>query len=188
MPALLMRMSRRPNFCAAPLTKSRHAASLPTSACVKAILAPALSSSAATRWPRSSSRSQNATLAPSATKRLTVASPIPDAPPVTAATLPSSLPIIATFHSIANAHPRYVVSVRRAPPCWPGLGCPTLTAAQASGVRFRNLSGGLPRSDLGRIEPLPLAWSGDRLQRERTQALRRCRHPGFGEGGDLGSG
>src|ERR1043166_8263605 len=29
------------------------------------------------------------TLAPSATKRLTVASPIPDAPPVTAATLPS---------------------------------------------------------------------------------------------------
>jgi hypothetical protein len=31
-------------------------------------------------------------------KRLTVASPIPDAPPVTAATLPSSLPMFATFH------------------------------------------------------------------------------------------
>src|SRR5712691_7262982 len=47
-------------------------------------------------------RSQNATLAPSATKRLTVASPIPDAPPVTAATLPSSLPLFATFHCIAK--------------------------------------------------------------------------------------
>src|SRR5271154_3257480 len=47
MPALLMRMSRRPNFCAAPLTKARHAASVPTSACVKATLAPAVSSSAA---------------------------------------------------------------------------------------------------------------------------------------------
>ena len=52
--------------------------------------------------PRSPSRSQNATLAPSATKRLTVASPIPDAPPVTAATLPSSLPMFATFHCIAK--------------------------------------------------------------------------------------
>src|SRR5689334_1206120 len=54
------------------------------------------------RWPRSPSRSQNATLAPSATKRLTVASPIPDAPPVTAATLPSNLPMLATFHCIAK--------------------------------------------------------------------------------------
>src|ERR1700757_1204067 len=102
MPALLMRMSRRPNFCAAPLTKSRHAASVPTSACVKAILAPVVSSSAATRWPRSPSRSQNATLAPSARKRLTVASPVPEAPPVTAATLPSSLPMFATFHCICE--------------------------------------------------------------------------------------
>src|SRR5438309_5294872 len=59
MPALLMRRSRRPNFSAAPLTKSRHAASLPTSACVKPTLAPAVSSSAATRRPRSPSRSQN---------------------------------------------------------------------------------------------------------------------------------
>src|SRR5438067_13619545 len=38
MPALLMRRSSRPNFCAAPLTKARHAASVPTSACVKATL------------------------------------------------------------------------------------------------------------------------------------------------------
>ena len=41
MPALLTRMSRRPeSLRAAPSTKARHAASLPTSACVKAILAP----------------------------------------------------------------------------------------------------------------------------------------------------
>src|SRR5438094_718716 len=112
MPALLTRMSRRPNFCAAPLTKARHADSLPTSACVKATLAPAVSSSAATLWPRSPSRSQNATIAPSATKRLTVASPIPDAPPVTAAILPSSLPIFATLHCMRNADSRYILSFR----------------------------------------------------------------------------
>src|SRR5689334_22616710 len=49
--------------------------------------------SAATRWPRSTSRSAKATCAPSAMKRRTVASPIPDAPPVTAATFPLSCPI-----------------------------------------------------------------------------------------------
>ena len=37
------------NFSAAPLTKPRQAASVPTSACVNATLAPAASSSAATR-------------------------------------------------------------------------------------------------------------------------------------------
>src|SRR5690348_3558997 len=176
MPALLTRISRRPNFCAAPLTKSRHAASVPTSACVKAILAPAVSSSAATRWPRSPSQSQNATLAPSATKRLTVASPIPDAPPVTAATLPSSLPMFATFHCIAKR----ASTIRRIHPAGTALlarpGCPTLTGC---GIFKRPLSGpfdGLTRSDLGRIEPLPLAWSCDRLRRNLP-----VRH-GIGEG------
>src|SRR5439155_74380 len=47
-------------------------------------------SSAATRLPRSASRSAKATFAPSVTNRRTVASPIPDAPPVTAATFPFS--------------------------------------------------------------------------------------------------
>jgi CHAT domain-containing protein len=83
--------------------------------CVKVTLAPAVSSSAATRWPRSPTRSQNVTLAPSARKRLTVASPIPDAPPVTAATLPSSLPMFATFHCIAKRSS----TIRR---IHPGLG------------------------------------------------------------------
>jgi hypothetical protein len=81
----------------------------------------------ATRWPRSPSRSQNATLAPSARKRLTVASPIPDAPPVTAATLPSSLPMFATFHCIAKRSS----TIRRIHPAGTALlarpGCPTLT-------------------------------------------------------------
>jgi hypothetical protein len=57
------------------------------------------------RRPRSPSRSQNATLAPSATKRLTVASPIPDAPPVTAANLPLSLPMFAASHCITKRAP-----------------------------------------------------------------------------------
>jgi hypothetical protein len=93
---------------------------------VKATLAPALSSSAATRWPRSPSRLQNATLAPSATKRLTVASPIPDAPPVTAATLPSSLPMFVTFHCIAQR----ASTIRRIHPAGTALlarpRCPTI--------------------------------------------------------------
>src|SRR5205823_2508923 len=165
MPALLTRMSRRPNVCAAPLTKARHAASVPTSACVKATLAPAVSSSAATRWPRSPSRSQNATLAPSATKRLTVASPIPDAPPVTAATLPSSLPMFATLHCFAKR----ASTIRRIHPAGTALLAPAwvsdlnrLRKLQASAFgTFRWLT----PSDFGRIEPLPLAWSRDRLRR-----------------------
>src|SRR6516162_4802726 len=176
MPALLMRMSRRPNFCAAPVTKSRHAASLPTSDCAKATLAPAVSSSAATRSPRSSSRSQNATLAPSATKRLTVASPIPDAPPVTAATLPSSLPMFATFHCIVKR----ASTIRRIHPAGTALlarpECPTLTDC---GSFKRSLSGpfdGLTRSGLGRIEPLPLAWSCDRLRRDWAIAPPSANH------------
>ena len=97
MPALLIKISRRPKNRAASLTKLIHASSVPTSTCVKATVPP---SSAANRWPRSPSRSQNATRAPSATNRLTVASPIPDAPPVTAATLPSSRPMSVPFACI----------------------------------------------------------------------------------------
>jgi hypothetical protein len=83
-------------------------------------LAPAVFSSAATRSPRSPSRSQNATLAPSATKRLTVASPMPDAPPVTAATLPSSLPILVTFHCVGGLK---IIATRRS------LGSPAVLLA-----------------------------------------------------------
>src|SRR3984893_13108320 len=132
MPALLMRMSRRPNFSAAPLTKARHAASVPTSACVRAPWRPPVSSSAATRSPRSPSRSQNATLAPSATKRLTVASPIPDAPPVTAATLPSSLPMFVTFHCVAKRGS----TIRPFPNCRRSRPMQNLTLGTRSEVGF----------------------------------------------------
>src|SRR5512132_3090153 len=60
-------------------------------ASTKIALPPLASISAATRLPRSPSRSANATFAPSATKRRTVASPMPDAPLVTAAIFPVSL-------------------------------------------------------------------------------------------------
>src|SRR6516164_2216050 len=75
-------------------------------------------------------------------------------------------PCSPPFTALRNAHPRYAVSIRRAPPCWIGLGCPSLTDC---GSFKRLLSGpfdGLTRSDLGRIEPLSLAWWCDRLRRE----------------------
>ena len=74
-------------------------------------------------------------------------------------------PCSPPFTALRNAHPRYAVSIRRAPPCWIGLGCPSLTDC---GSFKRPLSGpfdGLTRSDLGRIEPLSLAWWCDRLRR-----------------------
>src|SRR5438876_1295631 len=68
------------------------AASVSRSTCAstKSAWPPVASISAATRLPRSTSRSANATFAPSATNRRTVASPMPDAPPVTAAIFPLS--------------------------------------------------------------------------------------------------
>src|SRR5439155_3710063 len=136
----------------------------------------AVSSSAATRWPRSPSRSQNATLAPSATKRLTVASPIPDAPPVTAATLPSSLPMFATLHCITKR----ASTIRRIHPAGTALlarpGCPTLTGCGSFGGPLSRPFDGLTRSDLGRIEPLPLAWSGDRFRREAVATGPPAKH------------
>ena len=61
-----------------------------TCASTKATWPPLAAISAATRLPRSTSRSANATFAPSITNRRTVASPIPEAPPLTAATFPFS--------------------------------------------------------------------------------------------------
>src|SRR3989440_3692005 len=87
MPALLTRTSSRPKRSAACWTKAAASASRSMCASTKSAPAPI---SAATRLPRSTSRSANATLAPSATNRRTVASPMPDAPPVTAAIFPLS--------------------------------------------------------------------------------------------------
>jgi hypothetical protein len=73
--------------------------------------------------------------------------------------------MFATFHCIAKR----VSTIRRIHPAGTALlarpGCPTLTGC---GSFKRPLSGpfdGLTRSDLGRIAPLPLAWSCDRLRR-----------------------
>src|SRR6266851_1455517 len=51
-------------------------------------------------------------------------------------------------------------------------GCPTLTGCGSFGGPLSRPFDGLTRSDLGRIEPLPLAWSGDRFQRISPSAVR----------------
>src|SRR5689334_3329640 len=73
-------------------------------------------------------------------------------------------PCSPPFTALRNAH-----TIRRIHPAGTALlgrpGCPTLTDCASF---KRPLSGpfdGLSRSDLGRIEPLPLAWSCDRLRR-----------------------
>src|SRR5207245_704919 len=90
MPALLTRTSSRPKRSAACRTNAAASASRSMCASTKSAWPPLASISAATRLPRSASRSANATRAPSATNRRTVASPMPDAPPVTAAIFPLS--------------------------------------------------------------------------------------------------
>src|SRR3989441_9651140 len=90
MPALLTRTSSRPKRSAACRTKAAASASRSMCASTKSACPPLVWIPAATRLPRSTSRSANATLAPSATNRRTVASPMPDAPPVTAAIFPVS--------------------------------------------------------------------------------------------------
>src|SRR5436853_4166838 len=83
-------MSSRPKRCAACRTKAAASSSRSTCASRNTTSPPLAAISAATRLPRSTSRSAKATLAPSVTNRRTVASPIPEAPPVTAATFPFS--------------------------------------------------------------------------------------------------
>src|SRR5215831_4277502 len=90
-------MSSRPKRCAAWRTKAAASASRSTCASTKTTSPPLAAISAATRLPRSASRSAKATFAPSFTNRRTVASPIPEAPPVTAATFPFSRAMVGTY-------------------------------------------------------------------------------------------
>src|SRR5207245_583243 len=83
-------MSSRPKRCAACRMKAAASASRSTCASTNTTSPPLAAISSATRLPRSASRSAKATFAPSFTNRRTVASPIPEAPPVTAATFPFS--------------------------------------------------------------------------------------------------
>ena len=86
-PALLNAMSSLPYFSTA-VAKSRSTSSLlATSVCT--YVPP---TSAASASPASSLRSATTTVAPSCANRRTVANPMPEQPPVTTATLPSSLP------------------------------------------------------------------------------------------------
>src|ERR1700730_14918597 len=84
------------------------------------------------------------------------------------------LPMFATFHCIAKR----ASTIRRIHPAGTALlarpGCPTLTGC---GSFKRPLSGpfdGLTRSDLGRMAPLPLAWSCEGALRVHVAALRKA--------------
>src|SRR6266481_4251865 len=87
-PALLCRMSRRPNFETAVSSIRRVSSSRVTSALTKTAAPPAPS----IRWtdsaPPASSRSATTMAAPSFASRSEVARPIPDAPPVMTPTFP----------------------------------------------------------------------------------------------------
>src|SRR5229473_4667550 len=77
-----------------------------------------------------------------------------------------AFPCSPPFIPLRNAHSRYV----RIHPTGTALlarpGCPTLTGCGSFGRPLSRPFDRLTRSDLGRIEPLPLAWSGDRFRRE----------------------
>src|SRR6185312_7479291 len=86
-------MSSRPKRRTASATIAETSDSLATSHRMKAISSPWPCALATERvsWPLASLRSATTTLAPSARKRMTVARPMPLAPPVTTATFPVSL-------------------------------------------------------------------------------------------------
>src|ERR1700683_438225 len=92
-PALLTSTSSRPKTSGAVATAAAQSASEVTSWCTyRQESGPRPS---ATWAPRSSSTSPNTTRAPSATKWRTCDLPMPRAPPVIRATLPSSLPMVS---------------------------------------------------------------------------------------------
>src|SRR5688572_25529488 len=90
-PALLMRMSRRPKASTACSTMRSHSLFRVTSPATTSALAPALRISPATVSRPAAFASLIATSAPSRAKRRAVAAPIPPAAPVTRATFPDSL-------------------------------------------------------------------------------------------------
>src|SRR5262249_19612807 len=104
--------------------KSVASSSRSTCASTNTTSPPLAAISAATRLPRSTSRSAKATFAPSFTNRRTVASPIPEAPPVTAATFPLSramlddLPLRAAIAALGTIRqPNVEIQVMVAPRC-----------------------------------------------------------------------
>ena len=90
MPALLTRMCSPPNRSIAVSTACCQSASLVTSRWTNTASPPASAISASTCWPSDSSTSPRTTFAPSEANRRASAAPIPLAPPLISATLPSS--------------------------------------------------------------------------------------------------
>src|SRR5277367_1426275 len=88
MPALLCRMSRRPNFETAVSSIRRASSSLLTSVLTKTARPPALSMRLTVSAPPFSSRSATTIAAPSFASRSDVARPMPDEPPVMTPTFP----------------------------------------------------------------------------------------------------
>src|SRR5205814_1520940 len=64
-----------------------------------------------------------------------------------------AFPCSPPFIALRKAHPRYVVSIRRAPPCLAQPGCPTLTGCGSFRRPFWGSFDGLTRSELGRTSP-----------------------------------
>src|SRR6056297_542109 len=97
MPALLTSTSKPPNERTAQSTTFAAALSSETSALTNSTPWLVSLRSLASCRPRSPSQSANTTCAPSPMRRRTVASPMPDAPPVTTATLPEKRLIAYTL-------------------------------------------------------------------------------------------
>ena len=89
MPALFTRMSSFPYFCTVASTTAFQSSSLVTSRRMNSAVPLARVMSAAIFLPSSSSMSAITTVAPSLAKRRAVAAPMPEAAPLTIATLPS---------------------------------------------------------------------------------------------------
>ena len=95
--ALLWRTSRRPNSRTAIATIAATWSSSLTSASMASARPPSSVMARATRSASAPRMSSTRTDAPSAAKSCAVASPMPDPPPVTIATLPSTRPIARTL-------------------------------------------------------------------------------------------
>ena len=89
-PAQLTRMSGDPNAAAAPSAARSTSARSARSALTQATMAPASRSPAAATSSRSLSRATSTTRAPARASAAAISAPIPELPPVTTATRPSS--------------------------------------------------------------------------------------------------
>jgi hypothetical protein len=77
---------------------------------------------------------------------------------------------------LQNAHPRYAVSIRRAPPRWPGPGCPTLTGC---GSFARPLSGPFDGHSLRLDRTSPFLSEGGKVWNRRVSPIASGRGDGL---------